>query len=122
MESVISLLEKMVQLEKMASLILLAIGGALVWTIAYKIPPMVADCLSSVSKSLERISVTMAELVMATTRVATDTSDHGDTMTRHHENALALKGIAEGVSEKVDEANKTLSRIEVTLANRPCIK
>jgi hypothetical protein len=122
MDEVVKLLNTVIQLEKMASLIVLAIGGALIYTIAYKIPPMVADCLTSVSKSLERISVTMAELVLNTTRICNDTSDHGSDMTKHHENAVALRSVAEGVSEKMDKANDSLLRIETTLNNRPCIK
>lgn len=122
MGDVVHLIATFAQLDKMASLILLAIGGALVWTIAYKIPPMVADCLKSVSASLERISVTMAELVMNTTRICTDTADHTDSMTKHHENALELKSIALDAINKIDESNRTLDRIEVTLQNRPCIK
>ena len=122
MDEIVKLLNTVIQLEKMASLIVLAIGGALIWTIAYKIPPMVSECLNSVSKSLERISITMAELVMNTTRICADTADHGVDLTKHHENAVQLKTVAEGVSEKVDKANESLMRIEVTLANRPCIK
>ena len=121
-KDVITLLDAALKLERMATLVLVAIGGSLVYVIAYRIPPMIANTLESVSKSLEKISVTLAELVVTSTRICADTNSHAAGLSLHHQNATEIRTILDSVSEKVDESNKTLDRIENTLSNRPCIK
>lgn len=122
MAEVIKLMEMALQIERAATLTLMVIGGAIVYVLVYKIPPMIASTLESVSKSLERISVTMAELVMSSTRICSDTNAHNTVLTIHHENALAIKNTIDVIEGKIDKNNDTLFRIETTLANRPCIK
>lgn len=122
MEHIVRLLEQALMLERMATLVLAAIGCAVVWTIAYKIPPMIGDCLKSVSQSLERISVTMAELVMTSTRICNETATHTTFQTIHHENALSIKEIIVAQGETIDEIKTTTNRIETKLDSRPCLK
>jgi len=122
MKEAIQLMEAALQLERMATLVLVAIGGSVVYVISYKIPPMIANTLDSLSKSLERISVTMAELVINSTRIAAETNSHNTVLTVHHENALEIKGLVGDLDNKVQRNSDTLYRIETTLHNRPCIK
>lgn len=109
-------------LDKIGSLFLLAVGASLVYLFGIAVPPMIKEFLRSISASLERISVTMAEVVLTNGRIHVDVGDYSDMMTRHHENAMAIKECTVSISDKVDEANRTLDRLEVTLNNRPCIK
>lgn len=121
-EQYVHLLETALTLDKIGSLFLLSVGGALVYLVAIAIPPMIKEFLKSISASLERISVTLAEVVLTNGRIHVDVGDYSDMMLKHHENAVVIKDVTTDLVGKVDEANRTLDRIEVTLNNRPCIR
>ncbi len=116
------LIESAITLEKVGSLFLIFVGGSVVYLVAFAVPPMIREFLKSMATSLERISVTLAEVVLTNGRIHVDVGEFGDFQAKHHENALAIKEVVHKMEDKVDKANDTLFRIETTLRERLCVK
>ena len=110
-----NVLLKVIELEKIASFLLLLIGLAIVHFLFRRLPPMVERFLVSLSTSVDRLSLAVGELSASTSRIGIDTNNNKQMMDKHCENA-------EGIKKTVDESYDILKDIKVTLDNRPCIK